>query len=130
MSGESVEFFLPLGLSYNGATYRRGKMRPVTTGDELEAGEAQEAGFNPRYRDILLLARVIEDLEGISPLTPALIEELYEADFLYLQLLYRQINDGAEEPAAASCPRCGGAVPVSLPRLYENRDAYKREAGV
>jgi hypothetical protein len=102
-------------------------MRPVTTGDELEAQEAQEAGFNPRCRDIFLLARVIEELEGVSPITPALIEELYEADFLYLQLLYRQINSDAEESAAACCPRCKALVPVCLARVYENMDAYKGE---
>jgi hypothetical protein len=102
-------------------------MRPVTTADELEARAAEEAGFNPRWRDIFLLARVIDELEGISPLSLALMEELYEADFLYLQLLFRQVNGEAGE-AAAVCPHCQARSRVNLSRLYENMDVYKQAA--
>jgi len=124
---QRVEFFLPLGISHNGKIRRAGRMHPVTTGDELEVQAAEETGFNPRYRDILLLARVIDEIDGIGPPTPGLIEELYEADFLYLQLLYREINGDADVKAA--CPRCAAVSPVRLARLYENMDAYKKEAG-
>ena len=123
---ESTAFFLPLGLSHNGKVFRAGRMHPVTTGDELEVQAAEETGLNPRYRDIFLLARVIDGIDGIGPLTPALIEELYEADFLYLQLLYRELNSSGELMTA--CPACGKAVPVRLARLYENMDVYKKEA--
>ena len=128
---ESVEFFLPLGISHNGKICRAGRMHPVTTGDELEVQSAPETEYNPRYRDILLLSRIIDGIEGIGPLVPAMIEELYEADFLYLQLLYREVNgDGGlkAEGLKAVCPQCAGEVPVRLARLYENMDAYRREA--
>ena len=114
---ESREFCLPLGLSHGGKVYRRGRMRLVTTGDELEIQAAEETGFAPRWRDILLLARVIENLEALSPITPELIEELYEADFLYLQLLYREINGTGK--TSTLCPNCGKSVAVSFPFLYE-----------
>jgi rRNA maturation protein Nop10 len=126
---ESFEFFLPLGLCLEGKTYRKGKMHLATTGDELEIQAGGEADFSPRYRDIFLLARVIDELEGLSPVTPAMIEELYEADFLYLQLLYKQANGETDEGLSAACPACGQAVPVRLPRLYESMDAYKKEKG-
>ena len=126
MTSESREFCLPLGLSHGGKIYRRGKMRLVTTGDELEIQTAEEAGFAPRYRDILLLARVIETLDGLGPLSPELIEELYEADFLYLQLLYKEINGNG--PASTTCPGCGKPVAVSFPFLYENTQGSEVDA--
>jgi hypothetical protein len=101
-------------------------MHPATTGDELDI-QAEDAGLNARYRDIFLLARVIDDLEGISPVTPAMLEDLYEADFLYLQLLYKEANGETDGGALAACPACGKAVPVRLPRLYESMDAYKKQ---
>jgi len=123
---ESVEFFLPLGITHNGKICRSGKMHLVTTGDELEVQAEEQTGFYPRYRDILLLSRVIDGIEGIGPLTPALIEELYEVDFLYLQLLYREVN--ADADVHAVCPACGVETAVRIARLYENMDAYRKEA--
>jgi hypothetical protein len=104
-------------------------MHPVTTGDELEVQAAEEIGVNSRYRDIFLLARVIDELEGQSPVTPAMIEELYEADFLYLQLLYREVNgDGSgADGLAAVCPHCGKPVPVRLAAVYKNMEIYRQE---
>ena len=126
MTEDSREFCLPLGLSHGGKTYRRGKMRFVTTGDELEIQSAEETGFAPRYRDILLLARVIENMDGLGPMSPELIEELYEADFLYLQLLYREINGNGT--ASALCPNCGKPMKVSFPFLYGNTQSVRQEA--
>jgi hypothetical protein len=116
-------------LCLEGKVYRRGRMHPATTGDELEIQASEEAGFNARYRDVFLLARVIDDLEGLSPVTPAMVEELYEADFLYLQLLYREANGEADGGALAVCPVCGQGVPVGLPRLYESMEVYKKPGG-
>jgi hypothetical protein len=65
--------------------------------------------MNSRYRDIFLLARIIEDFEELAPVTPAMIEELFEADFLYLQLLYKEMDSGggggARRGLRASVPR-------------------------
>jgi hypothetical protein len=101
-------------------------MHPVTTGDELEVQAAEEVGVNARYRDILLLARVIDELDGLAPVSADMICELYEADFLYLQLLYREVNSDAQTGAAAVCPRCGQPVAARLPLMYENMEAYKQ----
>ena len=117
MSDLSREFCLPLGLPHGGKFFRKGRMRCVTTGDELEVQAAEEAGFAPRCRDILLLARVIENIEGVGAMSVELIEELYEADFLYLQLLYREVNGSGA--ARAVCPACEKPVEVSFPLLYE-----------
>jgi hypothetical protein len=122
---ESIEFYLPLGLSLNGKIYRRGRMHLATTGDELAVQEAEETAANTRYRDILLLSRVIDELDGLSSLTPEMIEEMFEADFLYLQLLYKEVNGETASRVQAACPRCGSPSPIRLPRLYEDMELYK-----
>jgi hypothetical protein len=128
MSG-SIEFFLPLGLVIDGKVYRRGRMRLATTFDELELQGMDNVGINSRYRDIVLFARVIEELDGLAPLTAEILENLFEADFLYLQLLYEGLNGGGENSVTIECPKCGGKTTVNIPRLYENMDLYKNETG-
>ena len=116
-------FSLPLGLILNGKTYRKGKMHTATIGDEISIIERTDSTLNVRFRDILLLAQVIDDLDGLSPITSAMIEEMFEADFLYLQLLYKEIN--SSKHITAICPHCGKQTPIHLPMLYENMDLYK-----
>jgi hypothetical protein len=116
---DTVPFYLPLGLEKSGTLLRRGTMHSATTGDELTIQSAEETAMNSRYRDILLLATVIDDLEGIKP-ERADIENLYEADFLYLQLLYRQINSPGNTSIQTVCPNCGQKYNLVLSRLYEN----------
>ena len=120
---EKIKFFLPLGIIYNGKLCREGSMHPVTTGDELEVQTAEESGFNPRWRDILLLSRVIDEIEGIGKLSPQMMEELYEADFLYLQLLYREIN--TDTRVFTNCTKCHAELPVNLTQVYRNMDVYQ-----
>ena len=89
---ECIEFTLPFGYVLDDKTYRNGKMHLATTGDELEIQDADEVGLNTRYRDMLLLTKVIDELDGIKPVTLDVIKDLFEPDFIYLQLLYRQLN--------------------------------------
>ena len=89
---ESISFTLPFGYEKDGKTYRNGKIHLATTGDELEIQDADEVGMNTRYRDILLMTKVIDELDGLKPITEDIIKDLYEPDFIYLQLLYRQLN--------------------------------------
>ncbi|MDR3304125.1 MAG: hypothetical protein LBS86_06900 [Treponema sp.] len=127
MSEQSVTFGLPLGLVWQGKTYRQGHLHLATTGDELELQSADAVAMNPRYRDIFLLARVIDDFEGLAPVTPAMIEELFEADFLYLQLLYQELNSEAQTRITSVCPACAHSFPLDLPRLYNDMSMYHNE---
>jgi len=92
MHDDNTAFFLPLGLSWEGKIYRKGHIRLATTLDELEIQGTDDVAMNTRYRDIMLLARVIEDFDTLKPVTADMIENLYEADFLYLQLLYKDLS--------------------------------------
>jgi hypothetical protein len=122
-----AEFFLPLGLSWEGKIYRKGHIRLATTLDELEIQGTDDVGMNTRYRDIMLLARVIEDFDTIKPVTSDMIENLYEADFLYLQLLYKDLSGETDKRITSVCPQCGARTVVNLPHLYKDMSLYKQK---
>lgn len=119
-----IEFHLPLGLEVDGKINKTGKMHLTTTLDELNVQEAEETGFNTRYRDILLLASVIDEIGDIKPVTKETILNLYEADFLYLQLLYNQVNRNTES-SKISCPACGNEFPIVLSEIYSDPSRIK-----
>ena len=122
---ESIDFILPFGYELDGKTYRNGKMRLATTGDELEIQDTDEAGMNTRYRDMLLLTKVIDELDGIKPVTLDVIRELDEPDFIYLQLLYRQLNGEVDSSVKTRCPSCGAMSEVKFADLYKDMSMYK-----
>ena len=122
---ECIEFTLPFGYVLDDKTYRNGKMHLATTGDELEIQDADEVGLNTRYRDMLLLTKVIDELDGIKPVTLDVIKDLFEPDFIYLQLLYRQLNGEVGSSITTRCPslitmsrarRCCCAATSTCPR--------------
>ena len=123
---ESVSFYLPFGLEKDGKVYRKGRMHLATTGDELSIQAAEETGMNSRYRDILLLTAVIDELDGLKP-DRTDIEEMFEADFLYLQMLYRQLNGATGSGIETKCPFCGETYTIALPTLYEDMSAYEKQ---
>lgn len=125
---ESVSFYLPFGLEKDGKIYRKGHMHPATTGDELNIQAAEETGMNSRYRDILLLAAVIDDLDGLKP-DRTDIEGMFEADFLYLQMLYRQINGAQGSSIETECPNCRQKHTLTLSNLYEDMSTYEKKEG-
>jgi hypothetical protein len=127
MTNNGTSFFLPLGLSWEGKTYRKGHIRLATTLDELEIQETDEVGMNNRYRDIMLLARVIEDFDTLKPITIDMIEALFETDFLYLQLLYRDLTKEESNSVTSVCPQCGTVSKINLPGLYEDMSFYKQK---
>jgi hypothetical protein len=127
MGDEGGAFYLPLGLLWEGNIYRKGHIRLATTLDELEIQGADDVGMNTRYRDIMLLARVIEDFDTLKPVTAGMVEELYEADFLYLQLLYKELSGESNTRVTSACPRCGVRTAINLPRLYEDMSLYKQK---
>ncbi len=124
---DTIEFYLPLGLIKDDKVYRRGKMRLATTRDELEIQNDENTGFNTRYRDIILLSKVIEELEGLSPVSIEMIESLFEADFLYLQLLYKELNGEMDSHITAVCPFCGEETRVQVPSLYKDMSLYEQK---
>ncbi len=114
---QQIDFCLPLGLEKDGELLKKGKMHLTTTLDELNIQANEDTELNPRYRDILLLASVIDEIEGITDITKETIMDLYEADFLYLQLLYNQVN-GNTEPIKTQCKNCGVEFPINIADLY------------
>ena len=120
----TITFYLPLGLNIDGKIHKRGKMHLTTTLDELEVQAAEEVAMNSRYRDILLLASVIDEIGEISNVTKETIMDLYEADFLYLQLLYKQIN-GDNSLISTKCPNCGQDFQFGLAELYADESRIK-----
>jgi len=129
MNNDNVVFYMPLGLSWEGKVYRKGHIRLATTLDELEIQNADDVSMNPRYRDIMLLARVIEDFDSLKPVTVEMIENLYEADFLYLQLLYKELSGEADTKVTSVCPQCGARSLVNIPKLYEDMSPYQQKDG-
>jgi hypothetical protein len=127
MNNEGVVFYLPLGLSWEGKIYRKGHIRPATTLDELDIQESDDVGMNTRYRDIMLLAKVIEDFDTLKPVTVDMIEALFEADFLYLQLLYQDLSAGTDNRITSICPQCGARSVINLRHLYEDMSLYKQK---
>jgi len=129
MSGEGTVFYLPLGLSLEGKIYRKGKIHLATTKDELEIQGTDDVAINTRYRDIMLFSRVIEELDGLKPVTTDMIESLYEADFLYLQLLYKELSGEIDPRIVTACPHCGKQAVVNIPLLYEDMSPYFQKDG-
>ena len=117
---EQIDFYLPLGIEKDGKFQKHGQMHLTTTKDELEVQKDEDTELNPRYRDILLLAHVIDEIGDITEITKDTIMELYEVDFLYLQLLYNQVN-GNSDPITTKCQKCGTDFPIILSELYSDK---------
>jgi hypothetical protein len=101
-----VEFTLPLGyLDPEGTRHRDGTMRLATAADEILPLKDPRVQQNAAYLIVILLSRVVTRLDGISQITPKVIEGLYSADLAHLQALYNDLNrlDGAE---TVTCPKC------------------------
>lgn len=116
---EQITFYLPLGLEIEGKIHKKGKMHLTTTMDELSIQDNDDVSVNSRFRDIRLLANVIDEIGEITEVSKDTIMELYEADFLYLQLLYNQVN-GNSNSLETKCEKCGNNFSVSLADLYKS----------
>lgn len=99
-----IPFELPLGyIDESGVRHRRGIMRLATAADEILPMRDPRVQANPHYVSIIILARVVVQLEGTSAVDTHLIENLFTQDFEYLRRLYEQAN-GGEEPEALAVP--------------------------
>lgn len=101
-------FTLPCGyIDDHGDRHREGTMRLATARDEIDPLHDARVRTNQAYVTILLLSRVVTRLGDISPVGPAVIEELFSADFSYLQDLYVRINEHGANIVETQCPGCG-----------------------
>jgi hypothetical protein len=106
------DFTLPCGVvNGDGTLIREGTMRLATAIDEVDAMRDPRVRANDAYLSILLLSRVVTRLGGMAPVPVEVIERLFSADFVYLQELFVQLNDGGSV-IETECPSCGTRFPI------------------
>lgn len=111
------EFTLPKGYVDNaGEVHRKGKMRLATAGDEISATRDPRVLSNPSYLTIVILSKVITEIEGLEVITPTHMERLFTADLAFLQDMYQKINDITPPVMQVVCPECGHRheVPINF----------------
>jgi hypothetical protein len=87
------EFVLPIGYrDADGNLHRNGVMRLATAGDEILPLRDHRVQANPAYLIVIVLSRVITRLGTMEMINTKVIEDLFSADFAYLQKLYNDIN--------------------------------------
>ncbi|MBR1875580.1 MAG: phage tail assembly protein [Lachnospiraceae bacterium] len=109
------DFTLPKGyLDGSGELHRNGKMRLATAGDEISATRDPRVLSNPSYLTIVILSKVITEIEGVQSVSATLVEKLFTADLAFLQDMYQRINDIEPPVLTAVCPDCGKTFEVPL----------------
>jgi hypothetical protein len=117
-----IEFTLPRGyVDEAGEVHRAGTMRLATARDEIEPLREIDVRQNSAYLTVLLLARTVTRLGEITEVTPALVENLFAADFDHLQRLYERINSDGEAVGVVSCPECSHRFEVDLTDIEDGR---------
>ena len=109
------EFTLPKGyVDSAGEIHRRGKMRLATAADEISATRDPRVLSNPSYLTIVILGKVVTELEGLNMVSANIIEKLFTADLAFLQDMYQRINDVEPPVIHAVCPKCGEALEIPI----------------
>ena len=109
------DFTLPKGyMDGAGNLHRRGRMRLATAGDEISATRDPRVLANPSYLTIVILSKVVTELEGMDAVTATTIEQLFTADLAFLQDMYQRINDVEPPVMQCICPDCGRSFEVPL----------------
>ena len=109
------EFTLPRGyVDGEGNLHRQGTMRLATAMDEIVPLRDLRVKSNQGYLAIILLARVITRLGSLPDINTGVIENLFSADFAYLQDFYRQINENGTSRITITCPECSKTVEVDI----------------
>jgi hypothetical protein len=110
-----IEFNLPKGyLDENNTLHRRGVMRLATAADEIVPLKDPRVKQNPAYLTVIVLARVITEIDGVPDVNTRVIEELYASDLSYLQTLYEGLNGDGLPTVGARCPRCEHSFDVTM----------------
>ena len=111
----TYDFTLPKGyMDKSGELHRKGRMRLATAGDEITATRDPRVLANPSYLTIVILSRVVTELEGMDAVTATTIEQLFTADLAFLQDMYQRINDIEPPTMTCVCPDCGRTFEVPL----------------
>ena len=109
------EFTLPRGYVDNtGTLHRSGVMRLATAMDEIIPLKDMRVKQNQAYLTVILLARVITKLGTLDMINTGIIEDMFSADFAYLQDFYRRINESEHATIPAQCPNCNHHFEVEL----------------
>lgn len=109
------DFTLPRGyVDGNGDVHKNGRMRLATAVDEISATRDPRVLSNPSYLTIVVLSKVVTELEGIPIISPNIIERLFTADLAFLQDMYQRINDVEPPVMKVVCPHCGEEMDVPL----------------
>jgi hypothetical protein len=109
------EFTLPRGYpDGEGNLHKQGTMRLATAMDEIVPLRDLRVKSNQAYLAVILLARVITRLGSLKEINTGVIENLFSADFAYLQDFYRQINENGTSRISAVCPECNMNIEVDL----------------
>lgn len=109
------EFTLPRGyVDSDGNLHKRGTMRLATAMDEIAPLKDPRVKANQAYLAVIILARVITKLGSVRVIDTAVVENLFSADFAYLQEFYRRINEDGKATVPATCPECNHAFEVEL----------------
>ena len=114
------DFVLPKGfVDDSGNVHREGSMRMATALDEIAPLRDPRVRNNEAYLVIILLSQVITRLGTLTKITPVMVEKFFAADIVYLQDLYRQINDVSARKVTLWCPSCGHEFEEEIPLLGE-----------
>lgn len=108
------EFSLPLGfVDGDGGLHKEGTMRLATAADEILPQKDPRVHQNPAYMTVILLSRVVTKLGNLT-VTPKIVEELFSADFAFLQDLYNRINETGSDAITTECPKCNHSFEIQL----------------
>lgn len=125
MNVREKKFILPLGYEdENGVICREGTMRMATALDEIEIVNDERSNFNIRFRDCMMLSRVVTSIGETMSVTPEIIENLFEVDFIYLQMFYNRFNRENEDSIILRCPHCREINKVPMPDLFKEMHHY------
>jgi hypothetical protein len=109
------EFTLPHGyVDGEGNIHKTGVMRLATANDEIAPMKDPRVQSNPGYLAIILLSRVIRRLGDLPQVNPRVIEEMFAADFAFLEEMYRRINANGHNRIPVVCPECNTNFEVEV----------------
>jgi hypothetical protein len=109
------EFTLPLGyVGRDGNVHKQGTMRLATAMDEIAPLRDLRVKANQAYVAVMLLAQVITKLGGLPEVNTGIIENMFSADFTYMQDFYRRINENGTSKVSTACPECNHEFEVDI----------------
>jgi len=116
-----IPFVLPRGYcDQEGVNHREGVMRLATAYDEIAPLKDPRVQSNPGYLVLILLSRVVTRLGTLEHVNPKLMEGLPSGDLMFLQDLYRRVNETGHSRLAVTCPHCQGNFEVETSPVGES----------